>query len=180
LKAVVLAAGKGERLWPLTETRPKPLLPIANKPIIQHTLEALVEAGIRQVVLVIGYKGEVVRKRFGDGGSFKCEIEYVRQRTPRGTADAVATTRAKLEDEDHFVVVYGDDYYENQAVKDFLAGAGQNEGITLATAKVDDASQFGVVEARNGRVTRIREKPLRKEPGLVNAGLYLMTSSVFS
>ena len=109
MKAVFLAAGKGERLWPLTETSPKPLLPIANKPIIQHTLEALVEAGIRQVVLVIGYKGDLVQERFGDGGSFKCEIDYVRQRTPRGTADAVATTHTKLKDEDHFVVAYGDD-----------------------------------------------------------------------
>jgi len=180
LKAVVLAAGKGERLWPLTETRPKPLLPIANKPIIQHTLEALVEAGIRQVVLVIGYKGDLVRERFGDGGSFKCEIEYVTQRTPRGTADAVATTHTKLKEEDHFVVAYGDDYYEKQAVKDFLARAGQNKSITMATAKVDDASQFGVVETSNGRVTRIREKLLQKEPGLVNAGLYLMTNSIFS
>jgi len=180
LKAVFLAAGKGERLWPLTETSPKPLLPIANKPIIQHTLEALVEAGIRQVVLVIGYKGDLVQERFGDGGSFKCEIDYVRQRTPRGTADAVATTHTKLKDEDHFVVAYGDDYYEKQAVKDFLARAEQNKGISMATAKVDDASQFGAVEARNGRVTRIREKLLQKEPGLVNAGLYLMTNSVFS
>jgi UDP-N-acetylglucosamine diphosphorylase / glucose-1-phosphate thymidylyltransferase / UDP-N-acetylgalactosamine diphosphorylase / glucosamine-1-phosphate N-acetyltransferase / galactosamine-1-phosphate N-acetyltransferase len=180
LKAVVLAAGKGERLWPLTETRPKPLLPIANKPIIQHTLEALVDAGVRQIVLVISYKAEAIRKKIGDGSAFKCEIEYVKQRTPRGTADAVATAGEKLKDEDRFVVVYGDDYYEKQAVKDFLVKAEENEGVTIATAKVNDASQFGVVQASNGRVTRIREKLLRREPGLVNAGLYLMTSSIFS
>jgi UDP-N-acetylglucosamine diphosphorylase / glucose-1-phosphate thymidylyltransferase / UDP-N-acetylgalactosamine diphosphorylase / glucosamine-1-phosphate N-acetyltransferase / galactosamine-1-phosphate N-acetyltransferase len=180
LRAVVLAAGKGERLWPLTETRPKPLLPIATKPIIQHTLEALVDGGVRQIVLVINYKGEALREKLGEGSAFKCEIEYVKQQTPRGTADAVATTSASLKDEDRFVVVYGDDYYEKQAVKDFLARAEQNEGITMATAKVEDASQFGIVDASNGRVTRIREKLLRREPGLVNAGLYLMTSSVFS
>jgi UDP-N-acetylglucosamine diphosphorylase / glucose-1-phosphate thymidylyltransferase / UDP-N-acetylgalactosamine diphosphorylase / glucosamine-1-phosphate N-acetyltransferase / galactosamine-1-phosphate N-acetyltransferase len=180
LKAVVLAAGKGERLWPLTETRPKPLLPIANKPIIEHTIEALVDSGIRQIVLVISYKGDAVRERFGDGSLFKCEIEYVNQKTPKGTADAVASAGPVLKDEDCFVVVYGDDYYEKQAVKDFLAKADQNEGITMAAAEVDDASQFGVVEASNDRVTRIREKLLRKEPGLVNAGLYLMTDSIFS
>jgi UDP-N-acetylglucosamine diphosphorylase / glucose-1-phosphate thymidylyltransferase / UDP-N-acetylgalactosamine diphosphorylase / glucosamine-1-phosphate N-acetyltransferase / galactosamine-1-phosphate N-acetyltransferase len=180
LKAVVLAAGKGERLWPLTETRPKPLLPIADKPILQHTLEALVDSGIRQIIIVISYKGEAVCEKFGDGSSIKCQIEYVKQKTPRGTADAVATTSAELKDEDRFVVAYGDDYFEKQAVKYFLAKAERNEGITMATAKVDDASQFGMVEASNGRITRIREKLLRKEPGLVNAGLYLMTNSIFS
>lgn len=180
MKAVVLAAGKGERLWPLTETRPKPLLPIANKPIIQHTLEAIVDGGIRQIVLVISYKGEAIQEKFGDGSSFKCEIEYVKQQTPRGTADAVASASGKLKDEDRFVVVYGDDYYEKQAVKGFLVKADENEGITVATAKVEDASQFGVVEARNGRVTRIREKLLRREPGLVNAGLYMMTHLILS
>jgi UDP-N-acetylglucosamine diphosphorylase / glucose-1-phosphate thymidylyltransferase / UDP-N-acetylgalactosamine diphosphorylase / glucosamine-1-phosphate N-acetyltransferase / galactosamine-1-phosphate N-acetyltransferase len=180
LKAVVLAAGKGERLWPLTETRPKPLLPIANKPIVQQTLEALVDAGIRQMVLVTGYKGEAVREKFGDGSAFKLDIEYVEQKTPRGTADAVSAAQALLKGEDRFVVVYGDDYYEKQAVKDFLAEADQNEGITIATAKVEDAAQFGLVETSNGRVTRIREKPVRNEPGLVNAGLYMMTNSIFS
>jgi UDP-N-acetylglucosamine diphosphorylase / glucose-1-phosphate thymidylyltransferase / UDP-N-acetylgalactosamine diphosphorylase / glucosamine-1-phosphate N-acetyltransferase / galactosamine-1-phosphate N-acetyltransferase len=180
LKAVVLAAGKGERLWPLTETRPKPLLPIANKPILQHTVETLVAAGIRQLILVISYKGEMVREKLGDGSSFNCELEYVKQKSPRGTADAVATAGSMLRGEDRFVVVYGDDYYEKQAVKDFVAKAEQNEGVTICTAKVEDASQFGTVEASNGRVTRIREKISRQEPGLVNAGLYLMTSSIFS
>jgi len=180
LKAVVLAAGKGERLWPLTETRPKPILPIANKPIVEHTLEGLVDEGIREIVLVINYKGDAIRDKFGDGASLDCEIEYVKQKTPKGTADAVAASSNDLEAEDRFVVVYGDNYYEKDAVKDFLAKAKENEGITIATAKVDDASQFGTIEARDGRVTGIREKLLRKEPGLVNAGLYLMTQSVLS
>jgi UDP-N-acetylglucosamine diphosphorylase / glucose-1-phosphate thymidylyltransferase / UDP-N-acetylgalactosamine diphosphorylase / glucosamine-1-phosphate N-acetyltransferase / galactosamine-1-phosphate N-acetyltransferase len=180
LRAVVLAAGKGERLWPLTETRPKPLLPIANKPILQHTVETLVDAGIRRLILVISYRGEMVRERLGDGSSFNCELEYVKQKLPRGTADAVATARSMLKGEDRFVVVYGDDYYEKQVVKDFITKAEQNEGVTMGTAKVEDASQFGTVEASNGRVTRIREKLSRQEAGLVNAGLYLMTSSIFS
>ncbi len=180
MKAVVLAAGKGDRLWPLTENRPKPLLPVANRPIIENTLEALVDAGIRQILVVIGFKGEAIRERFGDGASLKCEIEYVRQKIPKGTADAVAATGDKLKSEDRFLVVYGDDYYEKKAVKDFLASGQQNEGITVAAARVEDASQFGVVESKNGRVTGIQEKLLRREPGLVNAGLYFMTKSVFS
>jgi bifunctional UDP-N-acetylglucosamine pyrophosphorylase/glucosamine-1-phosphate N-acetyltransferase len=180
LKAVVLAAGRGVRLWPLTETRPKPLLPIANKPILQHTIEALVDSGIRDIVLVINYKGEAVREKFGNGASLMCEIEYVRQREPKGTADALAAAEARLKHEDRFVVAYGDDYYQKEGVKGFLAKAQQNDGITIATAKVEDASQFGGIEVKNGQVTRIREKLLRQEAGLVNAGIYLMTKAVFS
>ncbi|HYY92108.1 MAG TPA: bifunctional sugar-1-phosphate nucleotidylyltransferase/acetyltransferase [Candidatus Dormibacteraeota bacterium] len=180
MKAVVLVAGKGVRLWPLSETRPKPLLPIANKPILEHTIGALVDSGIHQIVLVINYKGEKVQEKFGDGASIKCEIEYVKQKRPRGTADAVAAAGDKLESEDRFVLVYGDDYYENDGVKNFLSKAQATEGVSIATAKVEDASQFGIVESKNGRVTGIREKTLRKGPGIVNAGLYLMTNQLLS
>ncbi len=180
MKAVVLAAGKGERLWPLTETRPKPLLPIANKPILQHTVETLVDAGIHELILVISYKGEMVRESLGDGSSLDCEFVYIKQKIPRGTADAVGTAGSMLKGEDRFVVMYGDDYFEEHAVKGFVAKAEQNDGVTMGTAKVQDASQFGTVEASNGRVTRIREKLPRQELGVVNAGLYLMTSSIFS
>ncbi len=180
MKAVVLAAGKGERLWPLTETRPKPLLPIANKPILQHTIEGLVGAGIRQIIVVTNYKAELIREAFGDGGSFNCEIEYVKQKTPRGTADAVLAAGELLAREDRFVVVYGDDYFESQAVKDFLNRAGENNDITLSSAEVDDASQFGLVETANNQVTRIQEKSPRHLSGKVNAGLYVMTRSILS
>jgi len=180
LKAVVLAAGRGERLWPLTETRPKPLLPIANKPIVERTIEAIADAGIRQVILVVGFKSETIRERFGDGGKVNCEIEYVKQRTPRGTADAVAAAGDELKAEDRFLVMYGDDYYEKRVVKDFLAKAQLDEGISIATAPVEDSSPFGVIETKNGRVAKIREKLPKRAPGLVNAGLYLMTKSVFS
>ena len=76
--------------------------------------------------------------------------------------------------------MYGDDYYDKQGLKDFVAKAQQHQGVTIATAKVDDASQFGVVEAKNALVTDIKEKPRRRESGVVNSGLYLMTSPVFS
>jgi UDP-N-acetylglucosamine diphosphorylase / glucose-1-phosphate thymidylyltransferase / UDP-N-acetylgalactosamine diphosphorylase / glucosamine-1-phosphate N-acetyltransferase / galactosamine-1-phosphate N-acetyltransferase len=180
LKAVVLAAGKGERLWPLTESRPKPLLPIANKPLLQHTVEALVSAGIKQLVLVVSYKAEMVEERIGDGTSINCEIEYVKQKSPRGTADAVGSAAPALKTEDRFVVVYGDDYYEEQAVKDFLGKSTGNDDVIMATAKVNDASQFGVVESSNSGVTAIREKLSQQRPGVVNAGLYIMTNPILS
>lgn len=180
MKAVVLAAGKGERLWPLTETKAKPLLPIANKPMVQRTVEALVSAGIQDLLMVVGYRSESVREKLGDGTSHHCRIEYVVQKTQAGTADALAKVRTSLKGEERFIVVYGDDYYENRAVKQFVANSRENPGITLTTAKVDDASQFGTVDSRNGQVLRIREKIPQHKPGIVNVGLYVMNGSIFS
>lgn len=180
MKAIVLAAGKGERLWPLTETKPKPLLPIANKPLLQRTAEALVGAGIRDLIVVVGYKSEKVREKLGDGASLHCRIEYVIQKTQTGTADAVSTAQTLLKGEGRFIVIYGDDYYERKAVERFVAKSHENSGITLATAKVDDASEFGTVESRNGKVLHIREKVPQHKPGIVNVGLYAMNDSIFS
>src|SRR5215831_11989340 len=180
MKAVVLAAGKGERFWPLTETRPKPLLPIGNKPILEHTLEALVHAGVKEAVLVVNYKAEMIQKRFGDGTSIGCNIEYVTQASPRGTADAVQSATEKLSGEDRFLVIYGDDYYEKVAVKDFVEKSKANVGITIGTADVGDASQFGKIETKYGRVTEIHEKSPEAGPGSVNSGLYMMNESVIS
>jgi UDP-N-acetylglucosamine diphosphorylase / glucose-1-phosphate thymidylyltransferase / UDP-N-acetylgalactosamine diphosphorylase / glucosamine-1-phosphate N-acetyltransferase / galactosamine-1-phosphate N-acetyltransferase len=178
LKAIVLAAGKGERLWPLTETRPKPLLPIGNRPILERTLEALVHAGIREVVLVVNYKADMVQKQLGEGANIGCKIEYVKQKSPRGTADAVRSAKQKLDGENKFLVIYGDDYYDKEAVKGFVAKSENNDGITIGTANTKDASQFGKIEVRNGQVKEIREKSSKPGPGLVNSGLYIMSESV--
>ena len=174
-----MAAGRGVRLWPLTENRPKPLLPIGNRPILLHTLEALVYSGIRKIVLVVNYKADIIREKLGDGSSSGCEIEYAKQKLPRGTADAVGSTSGKVED-DKFVVIYGDDYYEKEAVREFVTRAGSNDGVTIGTARVEDASQFGTIAATSGRVIDIREKTAKAVPGLVNSGLYLMNQSIFS
>jgi len=180
LKAVVLAAGRGERLWPLTEDTPKPLLPIANKPILERTLDALAHAGIRQIILVVGFRGEKVRDRLGNGKSIGSEIRYVNQKPPKGTADALGTCSRELEGEDTFLVVYGDDYYQTSVPRAFLAKSRGNKGITIGTADVHDASSFGRIQSRRGLVTEIQEKASKAEPGPVNAGIYLMNKSIFT
>ena len=180
MEAVVLAAGRGERLWPLTETRPKPLLPIVNRPILERTLESIIHAGVEKIVLVVNYKMEMIRERLGNGSALGCDIEYVKQKSPRGTADALGTAQNKLAEEDRFLVIYGDDYYEKEAVKDFVTAAENNEGVTIGTTKVEDPSQFGMIESKKGLVTEIREKISKSGPGIVNAGLYIMTNKVFT
>jgi len=180
LKAVVLAAGRGERLWPLTADTTKPLLPIANKPILERTLEALASAGIRQIILVVGFRNEKIRARLGKGKAIGSEIRYVNQKTPKGTADALGTCSKELQGEDTFLVVYGDDYYDTSVPRTFLAKARRNKGITIGTANVQDSSSFGRIQSRRGLVTEIREKASKAEPGPVNAGIYLMDQSIFS
>jgi UDP-N-acetylglucosamine diphosphorylase / glucose-1-phosphate thymidylyltransferase / UDP-N-acetylgalactosamine diphosphorylase / glucosamine-1-phosphate N-acetyltransferase / galactosamine-1-phosphate N-acetyltransferase len=180
LKAVVLAAGRGERLWPLTENTPKPLLPVANKSLLERTLEALVAAGVREIILVVGFRSEKVRDRFGTGTAIGSELKYVKQTTANGTADALGTCVKELRGEDRFLVVYGDDYYDESVPKTFLARARQNKGVTIGTANVQDTSHFGRIHSKRGLVTEIQEKAADAKTGQVNAGVYLMDESIFS
>lgn len=179
MKAVVLAAGRGERLWPLTEDNPKPLLPLANKSVLERTLAALVSAGVRQIILVVGFRGEKIRDRLGKGEAVGAELEYVRQKTAKGTADALGTCSNELRGEDRFLALYGDDHYDSSVPKTFMGKARQRKGITIGTAEVHDASGFGKIQSKRGLVTEIREKDSRSEPGPVNAGIYLMDQSIF-
>ncbi len=178
MKAVVLAAGRGERLWPLTEDTPKPLLPLANKSVLERSLAALVSAGVRQIILVVGFRSEKIRDRLGEGEGIGVELKYVRQKTAKGTADALGTCSRELQGEDRFLVLYGDDYYDTSVPRTFLAKARQ-KGITIGTANVQDASRFGKIQSKRGLVTEIQEKTSKAEPGQVNAGIYLMDQSIF-
>jgi bifunctional UDP-N-acetylglucosamine pyrophosphorylase/glucosamine-1-phosphate N-acetyltransferase len=179
LKAVVLAAGRGERLWPLTEDTPKPLLPVANKSILERTCEALVSAGIRQIILVVGFRSEKIRDRLGKGEAIGSELKYVRQKSAKGTADALGTCSKELHGQDRFLVLYGDDYYDSSVPRAFLAKARKNKGVTIGTANVQDASHFGKIQSKRGLVTEIQEKASRAEPGQVNAGIYMIDESIF-
>ena len=174
-----MAAGRGERLWPLTENRPKPLLPLANKSVLERTLAALVSAGVRQIILVVGFRGEKVRDRLGKGEAVGAELKYVRQKTAKGTADALGTCSNELRGEDRFLALYGDDHYDSSVPRTFLGKARRSQGISIGTADVRDASGFGKIQSKRGLVTEIREKDSRSEPGQVNAGIYLMDESIF-
>jgi UDP-N-acetylglucosamine diphosphorylase / glucose-1-phosphate thymidylyltransferase / UDP-N-acetylgalactosamine diphosphorylase / glucosamine-1-phosphate N-acetyltransferase / galactosamine-1-phosphate N-acetyltransferase len=179
LKAVVLAAGRGERLWPLTEDTPKPLLPLANKSVIERICVSLVSAGIPQIILVVGFRSEKIRDRLGKGKAIGAELNYVKQKTAKGTADALGTCSTELRGEERFLVLYGDDYYDSSVPRTFLAKARTNKGITIGSANVKDASRFGKIQSNLGLVTEIQEKTSKAEPGQVNAGIYLMDQSVF-
>ena len=106
MQAVILAAGEGTRMRPLTYTRPKVMLPIANKPILEHLIIELVNAGIRDIVLIVGYMEEVIRRYFGDGRYWNVKLTYVSQRKQLGTADALKAASHLLDDD--FLMLNGD------------------------------------------------------------------------
>jgi bifunctional UDP-N-acetylglucosamine pyrophosphorylase/glucosamine-1-phosphate N-acetyltransferase len=160
LRAVVLAAGKGERLNPLTETRPKHLLPVGGRPLIEWSLEALKEAGIEEALIVTHYMGKKLRERLGDGSSLGLSLSYSRQERMGGTADAFRMAEEFADGED-FLGLYGDLFLDPECVKTVLKAHKPAE-VVMAVVQVEEPSQFGIVGVEGGLVTEIVEKP---EPG---------------
>ncbi len=179
MKAVVLAAGKGERLIPLTEKRPKHLLPVGGRPLLEWSLTGLKESGVSEVLLVTHYMEEQIKEHFGDGSSLGLEISYARQDDMRGTADAFRIGKEYIDDEE-FVGFYGDLFVQPSGLKALLKAHRPGE-TTLSVVPVADPSQTGVVELEGDLITNIVEKPPPgEEPSnLGNAGMYVFTPEIF-
>jgi UDP-N-acetylglucosamine diphosphorylase/glucosamine-1-phosphate N-acetyltransferase len=174
MKAVVLAAGEGSRMRPLTFTRPKVMLPIANRPIVEHLLVAAAAAGVKEYVFVVGYHDEQVRGYFGSGDRWGVNISYVTQQERLGTADALRRIEALVDG--NFLVMNGDAVISH---KDIIRIAGR-DGNTIGVSEVAEASQMGVVEIKGGYLKNIFEKCDRPPSSIANAGVYLFTSDIFT
>jgi len=179
LRAVVLAAGRGVRLKPLTLTRPKQMLPVGGAPLLEWMLRRLGEAGVDEALVVTHHMEEGIRGRFGDGSGLGLGLRYARQERVLGTADAFRMGEAFAGGED-FIGVYGDLYVSPGAVE-AVAGAHREGETTMAVVPVEAPSRFGVVELEGDMVRGIVEKPAPgAEPShLANAGIYLFPPVVF-
>ena len=173
MKAVILAAGEGSRMRPLTYSRPKVMLPIANKPILEHLLVEIAKAGIRELIFIVGYHDEQVRDYFGSGDKWGVSIDYCAQRKQLGTADAVRMAEGLVDG--NFLLINGD-IIVNQ--KDISSLTSRNEN-TLSVIEVKDTKGLGLVELRKGKVVHIYEKVEKSPSHTANAGLYLFTPDVF-
>ena len=140
MKAVILAAGEGSRMRPLTCTRPKVMLPIANKPILEHLLIEAIAAGISEFIFVVGYHDEAVLDYFGNGRKWNIQIDYVKQRRQLGTADALKMV-ADLTAGD-FLLINGDMIIGRSDIKEMAV----KKDTTLAVIEVSDTRGLGVVE----------------------------------
>jgi UDP-N-acetylglucosamine diphosphorylase/glucosamine-1-phosphate N-acetyltransferase len=173
LKAVILAAGEGNRMRPLTATRPKVMLPIANKPIMEHLLIEAREAGIKEFILIVGYCDQQVRDYFGRGEKLGIEISYCEQRKQLGTADALRMVASRLDG--NFLVMNGDVVVKRSDIGRLV----NNHNITtLSVIEVKDPRGLGMVEVKNDRVVRIYEKTENPPTSMANAGLYLFTPAI--
>jgi len=179
MKAVILAAGEGTRLRPLTKTRPKPMLPIGNKPLLEHVLESAREAGIDDFVFVVGYRRERIQSYFGDGDHWNVNIEYVIQETQLGTGHALLQAEHTVNDA--FLVLNGDRIIDPGAISMVLEKRRDTNGHIIAVTRHQTPENYGVVELDGQTVTAIREKPPARtvQTEYVNAGIYGFEPAVF-
>lgn len=170
MQAIILAAGEGVRVRPLTRSRPKAMIPVANRPIIEYVIEALLKNGIRDIVVVVGYRKEQVT-RFLNG--LDVPIEVVVQEKQLGTAHALRCAESKIKGD--FLVLPGDNYIDPQSIARI-----RNTSNAILVKDHPNPSNFGVVITNNGLVTDIVEKPEHAPSFLVSTGIYSLKKSFFS
>jgi len=181
MKAVILAAGEGVRLQPITSTRPKHLIKVGGEPILEHCLNAVKTSGIEEALIVIHYMGDAIRQYFGDGEKFGLKIEYVEQKAVLGTGNAVSMVEPYVKDD--FLLVYGDLLFSAEAVKNVIdLHKKEKPAATMAVVPVENPEDYGIVELEDEKhVKRIVEKPKHEEApsNLANAGMYVFSTEIF-
>jgi mannose-1-phosphate guanylyltransferase/phosphomannomutase len=181
MKAVVMAGGEGSRLRPITLNRPKPLVPICNKPIMEHILGLLKRHGITEVVSTLYYLGDEIKDYFGDGEDFGVKMEYSVETVPLGTAGSVKKAEALLKDET-FLIISGDALTDCDLTKAIQFHKAKGSIATLILYRVASPLEFGVVITDpDGKVVRFLEKPSWSEvfSDTVNTGMYILEPEIF-
>ncbi len=171
-QAVILAAGEGQRLRPFTVLKPKVMIHIANKPILQYVIEALALNGVRHIVMVVGYRKEQVQDYFGSGETLGVEIDYIVQRQQLGTAHALRQARDVVGDS--FLVLPGDNIIKPDTIAQLVEA---KPGIILVKRQ-ENISKYGVVTVKKGMVEEIVEKPQEATSKLVNTGIYVLDRGI--
>ena len=166
MQTVVLAAGEGTRMRPLTAHTPKPMLPVAGSPLVVHCLEDAIAAGASRVTVVVGYEADAVRTALADR-EWPVPVETVTQPTQRGTADAVRAARDALRDEP-FAVLNGDVLYDRASLASLY-----DAGPAVGSFRVENPSAYGVLRVDDDQVHGVVEKPADPPSDLVNAGAYV-------
>lgn len=173
MECVVLAAGEGKRMRPLTAKRPKVMLPLANRPLMEHLVLATRDAGIKDFIFVVGYGEREIRQHFGDGSRYGINITYAPQRHQQGTADAVRSVRDLVTGS--FLLMNGDMILKSEDIAKFCRCKIPCMGIS----STDHPGDYGVILVQGDRVTSLEEKSKQPESNLINAGAYLFSPDIF-
>ena len=171
---VLLAAGEGKRMAPLTATRPKVMLPVANRPMIEHLICAVRDAGIDTFIIVVGYREKEIRDYFGNGDNWGVSIRYMVQRTQSGTGDALRSAKGLVKG--RFLLMNGDMIITADDIRSVCASPAPAVGVV----KSKNPEQFGVITETEGMVTGIYEKSSNPPGNLINAGIYLFDDDIFA
>jgi bifunctional UDP-N-acetylglucosamine pyrophosphorylase/glucosamine-1-phosphate N-acetyltransferase len=165
MQTVLLAAGQGTRMRPLTESTPKPMLPVGDRPLVAHTATTAIEAGASELIIVVGYEAQAVRDFFGT--EYRgVPVTFARQEHQRGTADALRAARPHLDAQ--FAVLNGDNLYRTADLQELFEA-----GPAIGAIRVETPQNYGVLSTVEGRVTDIVEKPADPPSNLANAGAYV-------
>ena len=177
MKAVLLAAGKGKRLRPITLTIPKYLIPIANTNLLKRNIENISGSGVNEIILIVNYLKEKV-VNYIKKANFKAEITTVEQKKPLGTADALRYAADLIKD-DYFLLLYADILVTQENLHEFINRSLKIGVPSIATVKVNDPSRYGICKSRDGVLESIVEKPNKYIGNLANAGLYTLPKETF-
>ncbi|MEM0049154.1 MAG: sugar phosphate nucleotidyltransferase [Candidatus Bathyarchaeia archaeon] len=180
MRAVILAAGEGQRLRPLTYTRPKHMIPVGGKPVLEHVINALKASGIEDILIVVNYMADVIKEYFGDGSKYGVKIKYVYQEKISGTAGAIFSAREYVNEP--FLAINGDTLFSPDAIKLVIDKfCEESSDAVLAAVRISDPREFGVLKVKDGELIDIVEKPSKEVTGsLVNAGIYVFPTDIFS
>ncbi|MEA3458902.1 MAG: bifunctional sugar-1-phosphate nucleotidylyltransferase/acetyltransferase [Candidatus Thermoplasmatota archaeon] len=172
MKAVILAAGEGRRLRPFTETMPKVMIPVANKPILEYVVDAVKNSGIGEIIMIVGYKKEAIMKYFEDYEDIK--ITYVVQDKQLGTAHALMQAREHIHE--LFIVLAGDNLIDKESILKLI----KNESkYSILIKKHDHPSKYGAVFVEKNVLKKIVEKPKEDAVNFISTGMYKLPDSVF-
>ncbi|MGQ9582759.1 MAG: bifunctional sugar-1-phosphate nucleotidylyltransferase/acetyltransferase [Thermoplasmatota archaeon] len=177
LKAVVLAAGEGIRLRPLTLYKPKVMIRVANRPILEYVVRALAQNNIRDILMVVGYRRERIMTYFEDGSRFGVSIKYEVQDKQLGTAHALSLAEGKTGPS--FLALPGDNIVDPAVIKELLALEPMESPCAIAVTESHQPSKYGVVLLRGGDVTQMVEKPASLVSNLISTGIFVLSETVF-
>ncbi len=179
---VILAAGRGTRMFPFTSRWPKPILPIMGKPLLQHQVEMLKSIGIRDIFVVIGYLGYEVVRTMGNGEEFGVNLEYVEQTETLGIAHAVGRLESRLQKP--FLLCLGDIFFVSKKLESMLNLFGKKNTKAVLASKLEENPEmirrnFAIIHSKDGSVKQVIEKPRYIQNKLKGCGIYLFGLEIF-
>jgi NDP-sugar pyrophosphorylase family protein len=177
-RVVILAAGKGVNMRPFTYELPKAMIPVQDKPLVSHTIEALISAGLKDIIVVTGHLGEKIQDHFKNGAQYGANITYVQDTQENGTAQALKSVQP-LVGADPFLLIYGDVLAQIDWVKLIDFHESQQPEVTMAVTTVSETKEWGMVRMEGTQVVELQEKSLKGNSShMINSGVFVVDPHV--